>query len=59
MVVCDRDWDYNLTAESCTFVYGLCDFLRVCGEVKICHVGLQVAYRTIASCHAESLYGQT
>lgn len=57
-VVCDRNQDYNPPAASLTLLYGLCDFLCVLGEVKVCHVGLQVAYRTFPSCHTESLYGQ-
>lgn len=41
-----------------TFLYGLSDLIGVLGEVQVCHVGLQVADRTLPSCHAESLYGQ-
>lgn len=48
----------KLTAASLTFLYGLRDLLRVLGEVKVGHVGLQVTDGTLPSRHAESLDGQ-
>lgn len=41
-----------------TFLYSFCDFPCILGEIQVCHVGLEVANRTLPSCHAESLYGQ-
>lgn len=41
-----------------TFLYSFCDFPCILGEIQVCHVGLEVANRTLPSCHAESLYAQ-
>ena len=46
------------TRHHLTFFYGLCHFVRVLGEVKVGHVGLQVAYRAFSSGHTKSLYAQ-
>lgn len=51
--------DCKVTAAPLTFLYGLGDFLRISGQVKIRQVGLQVTYRTLPSCHTKPLYGQT
>lgn len=45
-------------AASLTFLYGLCDLLRVLGEVKVGHIGFQVTNGTLPSRHTESLDGQ-
>lgn len=41
-----------------TFLYSFCDFPCILGEIQVCHVGLEVANRTLPSSHAESLYAQ-